>query len=287
MKNLAFLFILFFGLQTCGQVNLSGKWQGVMIRDGYTIEKGIVVYAEFEINNGQLTGRIRNDLQEQNAYSIKKVKGTIKENAVKINEFVVEKKYPTPTKITWCMVNMDLNYSDSTGYLKGKYSSSDCKRNNGTIILYRDRSALKPIDEPATSHHWFKSFITNVQKGYNAPEVLEKERSEFKFEPIYFDYDKDILKPEYFPFLRSMIRMVESHSDLRIKITGHTDSDGSDTYNEELSKRRAEAIVDFFMRNGLSRDRIVIDFKGEKEPVDSNKTEEGKQRNRRVDFSFI
>ncbi len=287
MKNLIIPFFVFLCLQLSGQSNLSGKWQGVMIRNGHTIEKGIVIYAEIEISDKQITGRIRNDLQDQNAYAIKKVKGSAKENTLKINEFVVEKRFPTPTRITWCMVNMELSYSDSTGYLKGKYSSSDCKRNNGTIILYRDRSALKPIDEPATSHHWFKSFVNNVKKGYNAPEIMEKERAEFKFEPIYFDYDKDVLKPEYFPFLRSMIRMVESHSDLRIKITGHTDSDGSDTYNEDLSKRRAEAIVDFFMRNGLSRDRIVIDFKGEKEPVDSNKTEEGKQRNRRVDFSFI
>lgn len=287
MKNLIIPFFVLLCLQLSGQSNLSGKWQGVMIRDGHTIEKGIVIYAEIEINDNQISGRIRNDLQDQNAYAIKKIKGSAKESTLKINEFVVEKRFPTPTRITWCMVNMELSYSDSTGYLKGKYSSSDCKRNNGTIILYRDRSTLKPIDEPAISHHWFKSFITNFKKGYNAPEIMEKERAEFKFEPIYFDYDKDVLKPEYFPFLRSMIRMVESHSDLRIKITGHTDSDGSDTYNEDLSRRRAEAIVDFFMRNGLSRDRIVIDFKGEKEPVDSNKTEEGKQRNRRVDFSFI
>ena len=84
-----------------------------------------------------------------------------------------------------------------------------------------------------------------------------------------------------------MIRVIKSHSDLRIKITGHTDSDGSDEYNEDLSQRRAESLVNFFVRNGMQRDRIVIDFKGEKEPVGSNKTDEGKQSNRRVDFSFI
>ena len=287
MKNLIIPFFMLLYLQLIGQSNLSGKWQGVMIRDGYAIEKGFVVYAEIEINDKQITGRIRNDLQDQNAYAVKKCKGSFKENTLKINEFVIEKRFPTPARITWCMVSMELSYSDSTGYLKGKYTSSDCRRNSGTIILYRDRSALKPIDEPAISHHWFKTFVSNLKKGYNAPEIMEKERAEFKFQPIYFDYDKDVIKPEYFPFLRSMIRMVESHSDLRIKITGHTDSDGSDAYNEDLSKRRAEAIVNFFMSHGLSRDRIVIDFKGEKEPVDSNSTEEGKQRNRRVDFSFI
>jgi OOP family OmpA-OmpF porin len=81
--------------------------------------------------------------------------------------------------------------------------------------------------------------------------------------------------------------MVKSHSDLRIKITGHTDADGSDRYNEKLSQKRAKALIQFFENNGLEKSRVVIDFKGEKQPVDSNKTPEGKQRNRRVDFTFI
>jgi outer membrane protein OmpA-like peptidoglycan-associated protein len=84
-----------------------------------------------------------------------------------------------------------------------------------------------------------------------------------------------------------MARVVDGHSDLRIKVTGHTDGDGSDEYNINLSKRRAEAIVNYFASLGLSKDRIVIDFKGEKEPIDRNDTPEGKQHNRRVDFSFI
>lgn len=84
-----------------------------------------------------------------------------------------------------------------------------------------------------------------------------------------------------------MIRVVDGHTDLRIKVTGHTDADGSDEYNIELSKKRAQSLIDFFVANGLSKDRIEIDFKGEKAPIDSNDTPEGKQHNRRVDFSFI
>jgi len=81
--------------------------------------------------------------------------------------------------------------------------------------------------------------------------------------------------------------MILSHSDLRILVIGHTDSDGSDHYNKSLSKRRAESIIQFFTNSGLRRDRIVIDFKGESSPVESNKTTEGRSRNRRVDFRFI
>ena len=84
-----------------------------------------------------------------------------------------------------------------------------------------------------------------------------------------------------------MIKVVEGHTDLRVKVTGHTDADGSDAYNDDLSKRRAEAIIKFFTDRGLSRDRLEFDFKGEKQPVDNNDTPEGKQHNRRVDFKFI
>jgi outer membrane protein OmpA-like peptidoglycan-associated protein len=137
------------------------------------------------------------------------------------------------------------------------------------------------------SHSWYKKFQSDLKKGYAAPEIREIERKNFEFQPVYFDYDKSEIRSEYYAFLKKMARVVDGHSDLRIKVTGHTDGDGSDAYNIELSKKRAEAIVNHFVSLGLSKDRIVIDFKGEKEPIDNNNTPEGKQKNRRVDFSFI
>jgi outer membrane protein OmpA-like peptidoglycan-associated protein len=137
------------------------------------------------------------------------------------------------------------------------------------------------------AHSWMKFFINDLSKGYNAPAIREIERKSFVFQPIYFDYDKAEIRPEYHDFLIKMIRVVDGHTDLRIKVTGHTDADGSDAYNVDLSKKRAQALIDFFVANGLSKDRIEIDFKGESLPVDSNSTPEGKQHNRRVDFAFI
>ena len=132
-----------------------------------------------------------------------------------------------------------------------------------------------------------KFFIEDLKKGYNAPTIRDVERKNFVFQPIYFDYDKAEIRAEYNDFLIKMARIVDGHTDLRIKVTGHTDADGSDAYNLELSQRRAQVLIDFFMSKGLSRDRIEIDFKGEKSPADSNSTPEGRQNNRRVDFSFI
>lgn len=265
---------------------LSGVWQGIMIKDGSINDQSTLVFAHFEISDGNVSGNTRNEMYDTDLFAVKKIRGTSIQNKLSFSEFVIEKK-KNNSKINWCNISADLIYDDSTGYLTGRYTSSDCKRNNGKIILYRFKGEFPKDEESALSQVWYTRFLIDLKKGYNAPEIREKERKSFVFQPIYFDYDKDELKSEYFSFLIKMVRVVDGHSDLRIKVTGHTDSDGSDSYNEDLSRRRAEALINFFVSQGLSIDRIVLDFKGEKEPVDTNSTPEGKQKNRRVDFSFI
>jgi outer membrane protein OmpA-like peptidoglycan-associated protein len=179
-----------------------------------------------------------------------------------------------------------MEYNLTTGYLEGTYDSQ-CPNEKGKIILYKSKFDFNEKADPLQAHSWFDRFVNDLKEGLSSPEQRLVELRNFKFDPIYFDYDKYEIKAEYQDYLRKMIKMVKSHSDLRIKITGHTDADGSDKYNEKLSKNRAKALIRFFEENGLEKSRVVIDFKGEKQPVDSNKTPEGKQRNRRVDFSFI
>ena len=86
----------------------------------------------------------------------------------------------------------------------------------------------------------------------------------FEFEPIHFDHDKDDLKSEYHDFLGQMVKIVKSHSDLRIKIIGHTDSNGPDVYNVGLSKRRANNIKRYLLTLGIKSDQVVIEFRGGK-----------------------
>jgi outer membrane protein OmpA-like peptidoglycan-associated protein len=287
MKQLLVIFLLFFvRFVSNGQANMAGTWQGIMIKDGTTAEQASLIYLTVQINGETIEGKTRNEIYNTDFFAVKKIKGTYKNKELFISEFVVEKK-KNSSKITWCNINATLLYSDSTGYLTGKYTSTDCKRNTGKIILYKSKAVFSSTETSPLSHTWVPRFTKDLSKGYNAPEIREKERSSFQFQPIYFDYDKAEIKPENIVFLKKIIRVVDGHSDLRIKVTGHTDGDGSDAYNEELSKKRAQALIDFFISKGLSRDRIVLDFKGEKQPIDNNLTPEGKQRNRRVDFSFI
>jgi len=74
---------------------------------------------------------------------------------------------------------------------------------------------------------------------------------------------------------------------MKIEISGHTDSKGSDEYNEKLSKARAGSVRDYMVNKGVMPDRIVAKGYGESVPVDTNDTDEGRQQNRRVEFKVL
>ena len=148
------------------------------------------------------------------------------------------------------------------------------------LNVFSDKSSI-------ASHSSRDGLIKDLEMGLKAPEKRSEDRKNFAFQPIYFDYDKATIRPEYNDFLTRIVRVVNGHSDLRVRVTGNTDADGSDAYNDDLSKRRAEAIIAYFVKQGVAADRIEIEFNGEKKPVDRNDTKEGKQNNRRVEFAFI
>ena len=104
---------------------------------------------------------------------------------------------------------------------------------------------------------------------------------------LLFDFDKSVLKEQYIPILRNVIDyMVENNYD--VTIVGHTDSKGSELYNEKLSMRRAVSVKEKLLELGLSPDRIVgLEARGELEPVASNETEEGRAQNRRIEFNLV
>lgn len=104
---------------------------------------------------------------------------------------------------------------------------------------------------------------------------------------LLFDFDKSVVKEQYIPILRNVIDyMVENNYD--VTIVGHTDSKGSESYNEKLAMRRATSVKEKLLELGLSPDRIVgLEGRGELEPVSSNETEEGRSQNRRIEFNLV
>jgi flagellar motor protein MotB len=102
---------------------------------------------------------------------------------------------------------------------------------------------------------------------------------------IYFDSGKDIVKPESFGALNEIATVMKENPGVRVKIAGHTDSDGSDQLNLDLSKRRALAVKKALSTDfGIDSARLESEGAGESQPVAPNTSAEGKAKNRRVEF---
>jgi len=104
---------------------------------------------------------------------------------------------------------------------------------------------------------------------------------------VLFDFDKAVLKPEGKSKLDDLAGKVKSINLEVVIAIGHTDSIGSDAYNQKLSVRRAESVKAYLVSKGVEPNRVYTEGKGEKQPVASNKTKEGRHQNRRVEIEVI
>ena len=282
MKRFLLLLFILISISSNGQ-KLSGTWQGACSTTDASnpiLASSTWIYLDMSIVKGMIDGKMRHE-NSVGQYYIYEIVGKVLENGhleIKETRLGVKSKNAVPIE----KQQFDFEYDAKKGYLLGK--SNDGK---STLTLYRATFNISENTPNILPINQLAKFQQELQDGLSSPEKRLEELRAFKFEPIYFEYDKDNIQEQYEAYLIEMIRMVKSHSDLRILITGHTDSDGSDAYNIDLSKRRAAALVRFFEKNGLAKSRVEIDFKGEKEPVDRNDTDTGKQKNRRVDFRFI
>ncbi len=109
---------------------------------------------------------------------------------------------------------------------------------------------------------------------------------------IFYDFDKATLRPESFPALDSLYDVLQSNPSIVVEIRSHTDSKGNDDYNMKLSQNRAQSVVNYLTKKGISLDRLKATGMGETEPIAPNEINgkdnpEGRQLNRRTDFKII
>lgn len=111
--------------------------------------------------------------------------------------------------------------------------------------------------------------------------------STIRLNNIFFDVNKADLRPESFPELDRLVGLMGQNAKMQIQISGHTDNVGSDEANLKLSNDRAKAVMDYILKAGIEPTRISFKGYGEQMPLSSNDTEEGKQLNRRVEFTIL
>ena len=132
--------------------------------------------------------------------------------------------------------------------------------------------------------------VTNLKITTASPDMRSKLLTEGKIISygIYFDSGKDIVKPESYGSLKEIAKILTENPEVKIKIIGHTDSDGNDALNLDLSKRRAQNVKNALIKDfSINSNRIQTDGKGEIEPLAPNTSFENKAKNRRVEFIKI
>ncbi len=173
---------------------------------------------------------------------------------------------------------------------------------NRRLRIYHE--GKKIIDGPSalpvnTSYNRFRfsmwgqtghPFFSNLKITTAAPDTRSKLITEGKLVSygISFDSGKDIVRPESYGALNDIAKVLKENPDVKIRITGHTDSDGNDALNLDLSKRRALSVKNELASTfGIDPSRMETDGRGESQPLGPNDSSEGKAKNRRVEFTKL
>ena len=134
------------------------------------------------------------------------------------------------------------------------------------------------IDKPET----FNGF----EDADGCPDEVPKDIEKFEgvIEGIYFDTDRATIKPASQTKLDEAVEILKKYPQIRLEISGHTDSRGKRDYNVDLSQRRADAVRDYLVGAGIDAGRLQTRGAGPDEPRDTNRTAEGRANNRRIEF---
>lgn len=155
---------------------------------------------------------------------------------------------------------------------------------NQTYNLFRFGSEYMNF---ATADQEDEFMVTNLRYAVGAPDTRSKLITEGKLvsRGILFDVNSDKLKAESYGALKEVAQALKENPDVRVKIVGHTDADGDDASNLELSKKRAASVkLALTTEFGIDASRMETDGMGETQPTDPNTTAVGKANNRRVEF---
>lgn len=182
--------------------------------------------------------------------------------------------------------------------LRTSFASNDLKEfayylfDDVSLIEVKDSSkcdcnmiTVEPVEKPKTEPQ-----VKPVEKKDPEP-VNEFEKAvvgeAIVLKNIFFAFDKSDLLPASYPELNKLVELMKKYPSMRIEIAGHTDYKGSVEYNQKLSNDRANSVVQYLISQGIPASRLTWIGHGKSKPVADNTTEEGRQLNRRVEFTIL
>jgi outer membrane protein OmpA-like peptidoglycan-associated protein len=115
--------------------------------------------------------------------------------------------------------------------------------------------------------------------------VIDKQSELVTLQPIEFEFDKDVLRPSAYPILAAVVKALDENPDISlVEVQGHTDEQGNDAYNKDLSERRAATVMRYLRDHGIDAKRLSSHGYGEEQPIDPSHTQAAYKTNRRVAF---
>ncbi len=172
-----------------------------------------------------------------------------------------------PYRVEWSngMKGNELRGLPAGEYVYIAYDAFNCQATGS--VVFREPEIL--FDE-------FEEGLQTIEEGQSI--VLKN---------IFFEFNKTALLPESFPELNKVALFIKENNIQLIEIGGHTDSEGSENYNQTLSEGRARSVVDYLISQGIQPDRMQSQGYGELKPIDTNRTDDGRAVNRRVEFTLL
>lgn len=117
--------------------------------------------------------------------------------------------------------------------------------------------------------------------------LLSTSPSNLAFSPVLFEYNRTVISGESIAELNRLVELLKQQPGLAIELSGHSDASGTEAHNAKLSEQRTEAVSNYLLKKGISASRIHKQSFGSTKPIDTNNTEEGRNRNRRVEIKII
>ena len=169
------------------------------------------------------------------------------------------------------------------------------EKRDQVLLDARTREAQRAQSEAARAHQQAQAATSQAQAATSQVQQLQQELAALQAKQtdrglvltlgdVLFETGKADLRPGALRSLYPLVTFLQKYPERRVAIEGHTDSAGSDAYNLDLSQRRADAVRDFLLQNGVNAAQLTTRGYGKASPVASNATTEGRQHNRRVEL---
>ncbi len=199
-------------------------------------------------------------------------------------------------------IKSEVNYhTSSDNKMDGNYTDNEIKgvlRSNGDTYMTFDLGGIwyfsvgDESDLCKDCPEGIKEVIREVEVPVEVIKVVHdtvivKPEPNWVLVGVNFEFDKATLLPEAYPILEHAYETLKEHPEMKVEIQGHTDSKGSDTYNQKLSEKRAKTVSDYLIEEGIDPERLITVGYGEEKPIADNSTDQGRAFNRRIEFRVL